>query len=246
MCQKQLALLVEHLFLAAPCRKTDVFERQPRKRKRPVLLRYKRNKRWLARQHGMPCLRRKAVTVARGARLRVTEPACRHNDRLRGKKRTACPHARYGAVRITDRTDCRIQANIDAGISNVSFQCAQNVARLIRRRKHPAPPFRFERHAERFDKPLDGLIIKRRKRAVQKSRVVGDSSEKRIALRAVGHIAAAFARNVKLFAEFFIPFKQGDRVARARRFRSRDHAGGSPAHNADSHGSTPVLCGSVM
>ena len=80
---------------------------------------------------------RKAVTVARGTRLRVGNAAGGDNHRVAGELFAVCHNAGYRAAFRKHPLDARVETNGYARFANQTLHCAQDIAGFVGSGKKP-------------------------------------------------------------------------------------------------------------
>ena len=106
-----------------------------------------------------------------------------------------------------------------------SSQTFCNVARLIRKRKHPSAALCFERQAVFLQEPHESRRRKRTDRTYKKLRVARNVFQKLRGRAIVCYVASALSRDIDLFPRLFIFFKDGNGGARRSRGICRHEPG---------------------
>ncbi len=104
-----------------------------------------------------------------------------------------------------------------------------NIRRMAGYRKDTSSPLCFQRNVMLFKEIHDTEIIVCVYRTVQKSGVTGDLLKHIFRIAGICYITSAFASNIYLFAQFFIPLCQQHVAASLRSGDGCHHTGGAAA-----------------
>ena len=211
---------------------THVFERQAHQRRRPALLRFDGHQRG---QRLLDLVARglgQRVSVAGGAGGGITRAAGGENHRV-GKE--LLPRLRRHALAVTfvghQRRDAAVIANLHIQPFQLPAQGLNDIVGMVGNREHALTAFHLQRNAQRLDQLHKLLIAQRSEGGVHEPRIAQNAAHELLFVRRVGHVAAALARDVDLFAQLFISFQQQHTRACPSGKERGHHAGRASAHN---------------
>ena len=239
MCKQHFAHFgIEHLFLALDGRirrQAHVFERQAHQIGRPAFARLNGHQRCARRFNRMSRCLRKAIAVASRAGGGIAHATGCNDDRVRRNAFARLQlYAGNAAVLNQQRFCAGIQPNVHIPLLHRPLERENDIAGMIGYGKYAIAALGLERHALAFDQPHQALVVQLRQRRIQKPRIAEYMAQKLLALGRIGHIAAALAGDVHLFAELFILLEQNDLRSGARGINRGHHSRGAAADHDDS------------
>ena len=176
-----------------------------------------------------------SVAVPGAARGGIGHAAAGHDHRVRGValRQALGP----GDAPVLDEQRLRAVAHQpDAPAAQLLFQRAANIKGAVAHGVHPLAPLHLQRYAQRLEECHGIAPLPAGKGAVKESSITRHMGDQLVTLAVVGHVAAALARDVKLFAQPLVGLEQRYRRAPAGGADRRHHTGGSAAdHQYISH-----------
>ncbi len=145
MGKKHLSEIFKYFFGATVNAETDIFEGQALQLSDPLIADIHRNQRRRQRGHDMTGPLRKAVTVARGSRRRISQSAGSHDHRVRVQRPEILqPHASHFAhlrkFLVQDKLTHGLPKNhLDIIFFEKPLHCPNHVGRFVGLRKDPLP-----------------------------------------------------------------------------------------------------------
>ena len=119
-----------------------------------------------------------------------------------------------------------VAVHLDHG---TTFQCIQHGLSLVRYREHPVSPLGFQFTACLFQKIHDGFRRKCCHGAVKEAAIPGNILQDLLLCAVIGHIAAAFAGDQKLFSQPVVAFQKQHASALLCCRNGRKHTGRTTA-----------------
>ena len=187
----------------------------------------------------MPAGGKQSVSVARGAGGGVAQPARAHDHGVGGHALAAFQqYAAHRAAINCQRLYARVQPHRNVQRLQLPGKRAGHVACFPAGGKHAVSALRLRGAAHAFQQLHQPPRGKRRKRREQKPRIAHHALHKLVGLAQVGHVAAALARQVELFAELLVALQQHRFAALLGRGERRHQPSGSAADHchAFTHG----------
>ena len=152
---------------------------------------------------------RQGVAAAVRARRRVGRPAAGQHQRVEALRPKVPGHQERLAL-LARGPDAGAQAHARAALPHHPLQRARDVRGLVRDGEHAPAALDLERDARALDPAHQVLVGQVRKRRVQEAAVARVSAQELLRRRGIGHVAAALARDVELFAELLVPLQEQD------------------------------------
>ena len=211
MSEQHLAQLGIQGFLALFEGEGHVFQRQALQPFGPFRRRLNGGKHRRGRDHRMPRRHGEGIAVAAGAGHGIALAAGGEDDRVSLQRFAAHQrHAADCAVLLIDSLHPAVQADIHPCRGKRAAQGADHVAGLLRSGEHAPSALGYHRAALVLQQLHHPLRVQEAQCTVQKPRIPGHLPQKLIDSAVVGHVAAALAGDVDLFAQLLVALQQRD------------------------------------